>query len=243
MVIGNIWGNVDNDKMQEKFDEVSPKFNEIREILTQLHTDLINKIPEKASSGSLDEFTEGIKFQLGGSNKRTIEDVNLMCLDVTHSYSKALVHFDNLNDLSPQSENYSSETYWFQYNAQVAIRQLGTLDDYLYRYINEFNEYNVENNNWFKNNVKKSLRDGSKAKVADALEVKDKMLEKYRNDITHNFNIFRNRVVTQETDDKGITAIGLSNATIPNNQKFIDDFEDMISSTNDKYKAVHSLNK
>lgn len=243
MEIGNIWGNVDNDKMQEKFDKVSPKFNEIRRILTQLHTDLVNKIPEKASSGGLDEFTEGIKFQLGASNKRAIEDVHLMCLDVTHSYSKALLHFDNLSDLTSRSQEFESETYWCQYNAQVAIRQLGTLDDYLYRYINEFNEYNVENNNWFKNGIKNSLRDDNKAKVADALEVKDKMLEKYRNDITHNFNIFRNRAVTQETDDKGITYIGLSNATIPNNQKFIDDFEDMILSTNDKYKAVHSLNK
>lgn len=243
MTIGNIWGNVNNDKMQEKFDDVSLKFNEIRSILTELHTDLVNKISEKTSSDELDEFTEGIKFQLGDSNKRAIEDVNLMCLDVTHSYSKALVHFDNLKDLNPQSEKYNSETYWFQYNAQVAIRQLGTLDDYLYRYINEFNEYNVENSNWFKNDVKDSLRDNNKVKVADALEVKDKMLQKYRNDITHNFNIFRDRVVTEETDDKGITYIGLSNATIPNNQKFIDDFEEMISSTNAKYKAVHSLNK
>lgn len=240
----NEWGNVDEDLMRVKYKETSPKFNRIRDILNSLHEDLKEEWFEDENEESMIEaFEKNIQFQIGDFKRRLLEDVNILCIDITNSYSKALVHYNDLKNLNELSDGYKVEMYWFQYNSQVAVRQIGTLEDYLYRYINVFNEYKIKQNTNFKVAVKTALKKDEKQKVAKALELSVKKLKCYRNDITHNFNVFRNREAYKEKLENGIEAIKVSDASINSPEQFIGDFEEIIEEIVKKYENVFKLNK
>ncbi|MEX6341451.1 hypothetical protein AB6E71_08675 [Staphylococcus arlettae] len=240
----NEWGNVNEDLMRMKYKETSPKFNHIRDILNSLHEDLLEEwFKDEDGEYSFEAFEKTLQFQIGDFKRRLLEDVNILCLDITNSYSKALVHNHELKELNQLSEDYKVEMYWFQYNAQVAIRQIGTLEDYLYRYINVFNGYEIKQDINFKNTVKAKLRNNEKKEVVKELEFGIDKLKGYRDDITHNFNVFRNREAYKEKLESGIDAIKVSDASINSPEQFIEDFEGIIEQIVGKYENVFRLNR
>ncbi|MDU3987366.1 MAG: Cthe_2314 family HEPN domain-containing protein [Staphylococcus aureus] len=111
---------------------------------------------------------------------------------MVYTYCKVLVHRDNINDMYELTDNYNAKKYWFEYNAQYAIRLISTLNDYLYRYINLVNQFEIKPKTTFKNDVVKKLKEYKKRSVVVALRKNSDLLDKYRNDITHNYNVFIN---------------------------------------------------
>lgn len=243
-MVVNEWGNVNDELMREKFKETSPEFNRIRDILNILHEDLLEEwFKDEEGKYSYEKFEKRVQFQIGDFKRSLLEDVNVLCLDITNSYSKALVHYHELKGLKELSEGYKVEMYWFQYNAQVAVRQIATLEDYLYRYVNVFNDYEIKQDIEFKKLVKRKLRDSGKKEVAKALNIVIDNLKGYRDDITHNFNVFRNREAYKEKLENGLEAIKVSDASINTPEQFIEDFKKIIKQIVEKYDNVFKLNR
>lgn len=237
----NAFGNVKPKLMEEKMNEVIPKFNKIINVLNYLRSDLINEL------GLDDDKTEGwklldknIKFQLGNKKKNVLDDIDFLRKNIIHSYSKTLVHFDNLNQLRELSQEHKTEMYWFVYNAQISVRLLGTLDDYLYRCIHDFNGYNLKYNSKFQSELKRKLSQKKCLSLVKALNKKDETLRLYRNDITHNFNMFGNRLLSKVKRSDGIIGYGSTKPKIESKEHFIKNFEEMIEKMNNKYLNVYN---
>ncbi|MDW4289115.1 hypothetical protein QI122_03595 [Staphylococcus saprophyticus] len=235
----NVWGNVDENLMKEKYDNVIDKFDTIYEIIDKLSESLIEKwFEDENGEFNVNYFYKSVEYQVANDERKLLEDFNFLCLDIATSYSKALVHFDVMENLNNDTEEYKFEMYWFQYYAQFAIRLIGTFEDYIYHYVNLFNGYQITNNARFKCEVSKKLKNDKKINVKNALETSKSNLNKYRNDITHNFNIFKNRKLIKKEVDK----LEINEPSINSPEQFIKDFEEILNDVFDKFNKVFKLN-
>ncbi|MCD8854830.1 Cthe_2314 family HEPN domain-containing protein [Staphylococcus epidermidis] len=159
-----------------------------------MHNDVLNewRLDREIEHNDESSFFKALKFQIGDEKVVFIRGTQRLCKDIVYTYCKVLVHRDNVNDMYELTDNYNAEKYWFEYNAQYAIRLISTLNDYLYRYINLVNQFEIKPKTTFKNDVVKKLKEYKKRSVVIALRKNSDLLDKYRNDITHNYNVFIN---------------------------------------------------
>lgn len=235
----NKTGNVDEKLMNQKLNEVEPKFRPLNNILTKLHADLVQELNIK--DNDIESFEKSIKFQIGNNKTNVLDHTNILVLDIIHSYSKALVFDETIKGMK-DNESIEAENYWFEYHALYSIRQLSTLNDYIYQYINLFNHYNISEQPGFNRYVTKKAQSDN-TPLYQALEIKDCILMKYRNIITHNRNPFRDEIVKTTQLDNGVTGIGRTEPTIYSRQQFIDEFESSIQKLVTKFEKVYKANK
>ncbi|MGO3049772.1 MAG: hypothetical protein ACTIDZ_06985 [Staphylococcus sp.] len=239
----NLWGNLEEDKLDYYYQIVNKKFFEIYDVLKSMHNDVLNEwgLDREIEHNDESSFSKALKFQIGDEKVVFIRDTHRLCKDIVNTYCKVLVHRDNVNDMYELTDNYKAEKYWFEYNAQYAIRLISTLNDYLYRYLNLANELNIKPKISFKKDVEKKLKEYNKAKVVVALGNNSNLLINYRNNITHNYNVFMNGTL-KVTKEKNSEYVGREKNDIDSFDQFINDFEEIIIFTVSKYKNVYSEN-
>lgn len=239
----NLWGNLEEHKLDYYYQIVNKKFFEIYDVLKSMHYDVLNEwgLDREIEHNDESSFFKALKFQIGDEKVVFIRDTQRLCKDIVHTYCKVLVHRDNVNDMYELTDNYNTEKYWFEYNAQHAIRLISTLNDYLYRYLNLANELKIKPKVMFKKDVEKKLKEYNKVNVIVALGNNSKLLINYRNDITHNYNIFMNGTL-KVTKAKNSEFVGREKNDIDSFDQFINDFEEIIIFTVSKYKNVYKEN-
>lgn len=239
----NLWGNLEEDKLDYYYQIVNKKFFEIYDVLKLMNNDVLNEwgLDSEIEHNDESSFFKALKFQIGDEKVVFIRDAQRLCKDIVHTYCKVLVHRDNVNNMYELTDNYNAEKYWFEYNAQYAIRLISTLNDYLYRYINLANQFEINPKATFKKDVVKKLKEYKKRNVVVALVKNSSLLDNYRNDITHNYNIFMNGTL-KVTKEKNSEFVGRDKNDIDSFEQFINDFEEIIIFTVSKYKNVYNEN-
>ncbi|MFQ3843236.1 Cthe_2314 family HEPN domain-containing protein [Staphylococcus pseudoxylosus] len=236
----SLTGNVNEDRMEEVFNEVSEKFEKVNNVLSNLNNDLIEKLDLKDDDP--ESFDKAMEYSVGNEYTLRLNHTNELCNEIITSYSKALIFNEEIKN-RPLDEKALQN--WFEYYAKYAIRQLGTLDDYIYHYLNTFNRYEIPVEMGFNGKVKGMLNNDGKSNVVKELTRYSK-LNKYRNDITHNLNPFRNIVgyrVKEEVEGVEVDLLKVTEPTIKTNNEFITIFEESVTKLVEKFENVYAENK
>ncbi|MEO2248400.1 hypothetical protein [Staphylococcus saprophyticus] len=239
----NLWGNLDEDKLDYYHQIVNKKFFGVYYVLKLMSNDVLKEwgLDKEIEYNDESSFFKALKFQIGDEKVVFIRNVQRICADIINTYCKILVHRDNIKGMYELTNDYKVEKYWFEYNAQYAIRLISTLNDYLYRYINLVNQFEIKPKATFKNDVVKKLKEYKKRNVVVALGKNSSLLDNYRNNITHNYNVFINGAL-KVTKEKNSEFVGREKNDINSINQFINDFEEFIIFIVLKYKKVYKEN-
>lgn len=232
----SLTGNVNEDKMEEVFNEVSGMFEKVNKVLSKLNGELIEELDLKDNDP--ESVDKAMEHSVGNVYTLRLHHTNELCKEIIISHSKALIFNEEIKH-SPQNEKILQD--WFEYYAKYAIRQLGTLYDYIFQYLNTFNGYGISSTMGFNKKVIDMLNDHEKSNVAKILK-QDSELNKYRNDITHNINPFKNTIGYWEKEE-GINVLKVTEPTIKTNDEFIMMFEESVTKVAEKFEDVYAENK